>query len=91
VEGLVPAVGTSSNNLFAYSRDGRVLAAYIPARDWLEESTIQDLEQQHIDHIKSGGRLRIYFHRGISNASGIGQGVELRRIPFSLLIAAGAP
>jgi site-specific DNA-cytosine methylase len=88
VEGLVPDA-RGRTRPFAHSRDGRSLGVYIHSEDWVERSTIEDIEREFSAHIDSGGRVRIYYHRGPADPDRIGDHrVEMRRIPFALLLAA---
>lgn len=90
VEGLVPDAGKSLRP-FARSRDGRVLAVYMPATDWVERSTIEDVGRELAAHLDAGGRVRVYYHRGPADPDRLADHrIEVRRVPFALVLAASA-
>jgi hypothetical protein len=89
VEGLVPITGGMTMP-FAQSRDGRVLGVYLPPAQWVERSHIERIRQNFESHIEKGARVRIYFHRGSVDPDTIADHrIELRRVPFALVLGAG--
>jgi site-specific DNA-cytosine methylase len=90
VEGLVPDA-SGCMQPFGRSRDGRVLGVYVPSAKWVERSTIDDIGREFAAHIDMGGRVRVYYHRGPADPDRIADHrVEVRRIPFALVLAASA-
>ena len=88
VEGMIPVKNATGS--FAQSRDGRILGIYLPSSEWVERYTVDALTKQFASHLNNNGRLRIYFHRGPVDPDRISDHrVEMRRIPFALLMAAG--
>jgi len=89
VEGLIPTVEPCPDH-FADRLGRRLRAAYVSSAEILDGRMISRLEDMHEDFLKSGGRLRIYYHRGQdANIQPLGSRVELRRIPFDLQVMAG--
>ena len=89
LEGLVPT-RQSDVEWFGQSRNERVRALYFPPEQWLERHNIDLVADKYSQFIDQGGRLRVYFHRGCADPDRIGDPrIEMRRIPFSLVVAAG--
>lgn len=87
VEGLVP---TQVPGLFGKSRDNRVIASYFSPEHWLAPSDVDALKEMHSTWLDAGAKLRVYFHRGpIDPDTFNDHRIELRRIPFALVLAAG--
>jgi site-specific DNA-cytosine methylase len=87
VEGLVPIAAEWG---FATSRDSRVFAIYLAPREWLDATVVERIDEKFASHIMQGGRVRVYYHRGAGDPDRLSRGgIELRRIPFSLTLAAG--
>ena len=89
VEGLVPTK-LGKMGQFATTRDGRLLGIYVPPNSWLEQATIEEIGQSLKAHLDNGGRVRVYMHRGVTSPDRLSDNrIEIRRIPFALLLAAG--
>ena len=89
VEGLVWVAGQGGD--FARSRDGRLLGVHVTGRTVLDGRTLKDILDARREHLSiSGNRVRIYFHRGHEDLVNPGDAeVDLRQIPFGLVMAAG--
>ena len=86
VEGLVwqPGPGTE----FAQSHDGRVIALHIDGRSVLDGRTIENIELTYATHLTTPSHsVRVYFHRGYEDVQPPGGLVELRHVPFELVLA----
>lgn len=86
LEGFVP-ISTPRRAWFASSVDGRTRAAYLESAVFLDDSATAKLVKEHADFLRTGGALRIYYHRG--QVPETSENVEFRRIPFDLQFAAG--
>jgi hypothetical protein len=88
-EGLVwvPTGGSE----FAQSLDGNLIAVHLPGTQVLDGRSFLQLRSHYANHLSSPERrLRIYYHRGFGDVKSALDGqVELRHLPFDLLLAAG--
>jgi site-specific DNA-cytosine methylase len=88
-EGLAWIQGESGE--FARSLDGSTIAVHLDGTAVLDGRMFESLAARFAAHLADPEKkLRIYFHRGFGDVRSATDGqVELRHIPFDLLLAAG--
>ena len=72
IEGLLPALPVTVN-WFAQDIAGGIRAAYVASSDYLDSTVIGKLRAEHSGHIRRGGKLRIYYHRGLGLLDVVGR------------------
>ena len=88
VEGLVRT--TAHVGCFAESLDGRTRAIQIDSGAFLDSKAIDATAESHSEFLSEGGRIRIYYHRGLDGLQvKSDHRVEVRRLPFALTSTAG--
>ena len=88
VEGLF-AVSSDESTYFATSANLKLRAVYVGSENFFDAYRLDEIRALHEDFLSKGGRIRIYFHRGIDERSiDVDSSVEVRRVPFSLTIMA---
>jgi len=86
IEGLVWQL--SSGAEFAQSHDGRVIALHIDGRSVLDGRTIENIELAYATHLATPSHsVRVYFHRGYEDVKPPSGLIELRHVPFELVLA----
>jgi hypothetical protein len=87
IEGLVAVAGRA---WFAEAMWEPLRAVYVQSKEFVDGTLLERISDDHAEFIRTGGRVRIYYHRGQSSSlMPVGSGVELRRIPFDLQLTAG--
>lgn len=87
IEGLV---AVSGRGWFAEALWEPLRAVYVQSKEFVDGTLLEGVTEDHAEFLRTGGRVRIYYHRGQSSSlMPVGSGVELRRIPFDLQLTAG--
>jgi hypothetical protein len=87
-EGLVRT--TAHRGCFAESIDGRTRAIQIDSGAFLDSKAIDVVAEANAEFLNEGGRLRIYYHRGLEGSQlKSDHRIEARRLPFALTSAVG--
>ena len=90
VEGLVALVSKRQDGVFATTVDGSLLAIHFEGTTKLDGRSLDGVLSSFDVHMRKGGRLRIYYHRGAppADASRTSR-LEFRRVPYDLKLSAG--
>lgn len=88
LEGLVWHPGDGGE--FARSQDGRMIAVHLSGKTVLDGRALEDVQSRYSEWLgASGTSVRVYFHRGHDDIAPVGGRIELRQIPYGLILAAG--